>query len=123
MKYFNEDEYNQLLENGKDCSEDKDPVPLIRLYMHGTGASWLITELDPENPDIAFGLCDLGLGFPEIGYVSLSEIKEAQSLFYHLKRDYDFKGLYPLSVYAQAARAVEYITIDETSLKQAAYKL
>jgi hypothetical protein len=29
----------------------------------------------PEDPDIAFGLCDLGLGFPELGTVRISELQ------------------------------------------------
>jgi hypothetical protein len=32
----------------------------------------LLTELDPEDPDLALGLCDLGMGFPEIRRVRLS---------------------------------------------------
>lgn len=40
---------------------------------------WYITEKDAETPDEpgqhqAFGLADLGQGFPEIGYISLVEI-------------------------------------------------
>jgi hypothetical protein len=37
------------------------------------GATWLLTELDPEDPDIAFGLCDLGMGSPELGSMRLVE--------------------------------------------------
>jgi hypothetical protein len=33
----------------------------------------VLTELDPGAADIAFGLCDLGLGFPELGSVSLDD--------------------------------------------------
>lgn len=43
---------------------DLDPGPPPR-------TTWLLTELDP---DIAFGLCDLGPGFPELGSVQLSDI-------------------------------------------------
>jgi hypothetical protein len=41
----------------------------------GGPATWLITEYDPVER-IAFGWCDLGLGFPELGYVSLTEVEE-----------------------------------------------
>jgi hypothetical protein len=40
----------------------------------GAGATKLLTEIDPGDDDTAFGLCDLGLGCPEVGYVSLSEL-------------------------------------------------
>ncbi len=39
----------------------------------GGPCTWLITEYDPDER-IAFGWCDLGLGFPELGYVSLDEV-------------------------------------------------
>ena len=29
----------------------------------GAGCTWLLTEIDPEDTDIAFGLCDLGMGW------------------------------------------------------------
>lgn len=45
----------------------------IKNCWHGT-ATWLLSESDPDDPDRLFGLCDLGLGFPELGYVSLAEI-------------------------------------------------
>jgi len=35
-------------------------------------ATWLLTELDSEDPDIAFGLCDLGMQCPELGSVRIS---------------------------------------------------
>jgi hypothetical protein len=42
------------------------------------GCDWYITERDMNEEQLqAFGLCDLGMGFPEIGYVSLPEITAA----------------------------------------------
>jgi len=46
---------------------------VVKLYTPNAGATWLLSELDAEG--IAFGLCDLGLGFPELGYVSLAELE------------------------------------------------
>lgn len=37
-------------------------------------AVWLLTEL-MEDGDTLFGLCDLGLGCPELGYVSWAELQ------------------------------------------------
>ncbi len=34
----------------------------------------LLTEIDPDDHDHAFGLCDLGMGMPELGWVSLQEL-------------------------------------------------
>ena len=57
----------QLLANGRQTAEglDHDPMPVVKLFSPYMGGTWLLTELDPEEPDIAFGLCDLGVGFPD----------------------------------------------------------
>ncbi len=36
--------------------------------------SWYLTEYDAET-DTAFGWCDLGWGCPELGYVSMAEMR------------------------------------------------
>ena len=62
-----------LLANGRESLEnpDFDPAPVVKLFTPDAGATWLLTEIDPDDHDHAFGLCDLGLGMPEIGWVSL----------------------------------------------------
>ena len=47
--------------------EPEDFHPVVKLFCPWNGATWLLTELDPDNPGIAFGLCDLGLGHSELG--------------------------------------------------------
>lgn len=37
--------------------EAQDPHPLIKLFTPDAGATWLLTEVDPDDPDRAFGLC------------------------------------------------------------------
>lgn len=66
-----------LLANGRlsAAGADIDPHPMIKLFTPDANAMWLLTELDPGEPDQAFGVCDLGLGFPELGYVALSELR------------------------------------------------
>ena len=65
------------------------------------------------------------MGFPELGYVSISEIQDAVNprrlLF--LERDLHFVGKYPISVYADAARSVEQITEDESILQRFSPKI
>jgi hypothetical protein len=39
------------------------------------GVTWLLSEVDPHDQDIAFGRYDLGMGFPELGSVRLSELE------------------------------------------------
>lgn len=113
---FTPEQFQQLVQNGNDDNFTKDHYPVVRLYILFTGCQWLLTELDPENPHIAFGLCDLGMGFPELGYVDLDEIKAVKTVPFPIMRDVFFEGKYPISVYADAARACQAITIEEQDL-------
>jgi hypothetical protein len=93
----------RLLANGMNAGEDH--APLVKLFNPCGAATWLLSELDPESKDTLFGLCDLGMGFPELGSVSLDELQSIKGpLGIGIERDLFFIGRYPLSVYAEAAR-------------------
>ncbi len=97
----------QLLQNGhKSRSQpDFDPVPVVKLFTPDACATWLLTELNPDNPDLAFGLCDLGLGSPELGYVSLTEIASIRGrLGLPVERDRWFTTTEPLSIHLRHAQ-------------------
>jgi hypothetical protein len=105
---------DQLLTNGRaqrqairygagDCVPT-DPHPVVKLFTPDAGAIWLLTELDPDDEDLAFGLCDLGLGEPELGYVRLSELANARGpLRLRVERDLHFEADKPISAYAAEA--------------------
>lgn len=103
----------QLLANGRTNAartaagqREIDFPPVVKLFTPDAGATWLLTELDPEDEDTAFGLCDLGLGCPELGYVSLSELATVRGrLGLAVERDLHFRADEPLSAYAEAAQA------------------
>ena len=85
---------------------ERDHFPVVKLFLPDAGATWLLTECDPDEPDRLFGLCDLGLNCPELGYVQLAEIKEIRGrLGLPVERDASFVANQPLSAYAEAARA------------------
>lgn len=96
----------QMLANSRqtdDCPEN-DPTPVVKLFTPYGAATWLLTELHHEDPDIAFGLCDLGMGFPELGSVSISELQSLKTPFGQaVEADLHFKATAPLSVYARLA--------------------
>lgn len=97
-----------MLANGRRSAagEDRDPPPVVKLFTPDGAATWLLTELDPDHPDIAFGLCDLGLGCPELGTVSLAEIASVRgALGLPVERDLFFAADRSLSAYAREARA------------------
>jgi hypothetical protein len=85
--------------------EPKDFHPVVKLFCPWNGATWLLTELDVDEPDIAFGLCDLGMGFPELGSVRLSELAAIRGPGgLRIERDLYFKPAKTLQGYADAAQ-------------------
>lgn len=97
----------QLLANGRQSLADEgfDPPPVVKLFTPDAGATWLLTEIDPDDEDHAFGLFDLGLGFPELGYVSLAELMTVRGrLGLPVERDLHFTASKPISAYAREAR-------------------
>lgn len=119
MNPFTKQQWNQLISNGSSQNRGKDHKPIVKLFLPNTGCVWLLTELDPEDDDIAFGLCDLGMGFPELDYVSIEEITSVRSPQFGLYviQDYFFVAKYPISVYAAAARVNCSIVEDDSLLK------
>lgn len=88
-----------------------DHKPVVKIFTPDAGCTWLLSELDPEDPDIAFGLCDLGVGCPELGTVRLSEIACVRGAFgLPPERDRFFEADHPLSVYAAQAYSAGRIT-------------
>lgn len=78
---------------------------VVKLFTPNAGATWLLTEIDPGDMDRAFGLCDLGQGFPELGYVSLQELESLRGRWgLPIERDLYFRGDKPISAYAREAR-------------------
>lgn len=107
MLLFTAFQRKRLLRNGRKSAEGIliDPLPVVKLFTPDGTGTWLLTELDPDDPDRAFGLCDLGAGSPELGFVSLSELKTLRGrLGLPIERDRHFVGDKPLSTYAEEAR-------------------
>lgn len=81
-----------------------DPVPVLKLFNPTGPGTWLITELDADG-DTMFGLCDLDMGCPELGAVSLREITSVKLPFgLTIERDVHFEGRVPISQWAEIAR-------------------
>lgn len=91
----------QLSEQGESVP---DFLPVVKLFTPDAGCTWLLTELDPAEPDIAFGLCDLGMGCPETGSVRISELESVRGRFgLSVARDLHFTATKTLSAYADEA--------------------
>ena len=77
--------------------------PVVKFFNPVGASTWLFTELDDD--DRLFGLCDLGMGFPELGYVMLDELKSIKLPFgMGIERDRFFVADKTLREYANEAR-------------------
>ena len=97
QKVFTKAQWMLLKANSEDRNENKDPKPVVKLFNPRGAATWLLTECDENG--YAFGLCDLGMGFPELGYVSIPELIDIG----FIERDLHFSGAKPISEYAEEA--------------------
>lgn len=84
MKLLTKPIREKLIANGKaqdlvrGTEDEIDFEPVVKLFNPCGAATWLLTELDSEDPDIAFGLCDLGMQCPELGSVRISELESVR---------------------------------------------
>jgi hypothetical protein len=116
MKLLTKAQHEQLLDNGrrqaavKGTPAEIDFFPVVKLFDPCGAATWLLTEIDPADEDVAWGLCDLGMGYPEFGTVSLAELGAVRGrLGLGIERDLYFKARGPISAYIDAASKAERI--------------
>jgi hypothetical protein len=78
MKLITKEQERRLLNNGRWKATGTGAqrfCPVVRLFCPWNAATWWLTELDPDNPDIASGLVDLGMGRRESSSFRLSELQ------------------------------------------------
>lgn len=120
----------QLLANGrataaalKDGKDQPEHFPVVKLFNPVGAGTWLLSELDPDYPDIGFALCDLGMDCVELGNVSLAEFASIRLPFgMRIEADRHWTATHPLTVYAEAGRRAGWIVTDRASLDAAMAK-
>jgi hypothetical protein len=86
------------------AERERDHRPVVKMFTPDAQATWLFTELAADG-DTLFGLCDLGIGLPELGYASLAEIQSLRGPMRLLvERDRHFHPTKTLSEYAHDAQ-------------------
>lgn len=102
---------SQLVGNGllqralQTKGSEADLKPVVKIFTPDGAATWLLSELDPDDQDTAFGLCDLGLGYPELGTVSLTELASVRGkLGLPVEIDLHFEATKTLSAYTRDAQ-------------------
>tara|TARA_R110002072_G_scaffold2311_1_gene19312 strand:- start:595 stop:948 length:354 start_codon:yes stop_codon:yes gene_type:complete len=98
-------EANYLETQAAETSERNfDPRPVVKLFNPVGSQTWLLTEIEPGSNN-AFGLCDMGQGYPELGYVSIDELAKLKLYFdMKIERDIHFEAHMTISEYADRAR-------------------
>ena len=79
--------------------------PVVKFF-GGGACTWLITEMDEDG--YMFGLCDLGFGTPEMGYVDFAELAALRFPPFGLgiERDMHWTADKTLTEYADEARGL-----------------
>ncbi len=120
MEILSELHLEKLIENGKKIKDDvKKDIPVVvflRLY-NNPPCAWMLASIDPDNHDIAFGLMQIGDGFPELGYVSLKELEDLRGHNGNkVKHDPLFEDADKLDInsYAKMAKQMGQITLRFT---------
>jgi len=82
---------------------ERDFPPVVKLFVPWGAATILLTECDPGG--IAFGLCDMGFGSPELGSVDLQELADINGPGgLRIEMDIHWSTEKPLSLWAVEAR-------------------
>ncbi|MBT7188507.1 DUF2958 domain-containing protein [Candidatus Bathyarchaeota archaeon] len=80
----------ELIKEWNRSEDEKTGVALVKYFTPDGSASWYLSEYYPED-DVFYGYCDLGTGFPELGYVSRKELRDnVGKMGLPIERDYYF---------------------------------
>jgi len=103
MKLLTKEIERKLRKNAETKPRNMGNVPVVKLF--GGSYTALFTELAADG-DTLFGLADLGMGYPELGYSSLKEIASVKVPPFGLgiERDMYFKTNKSIEEYANVAR-------------------
>lgn len=106
MDLLTDEERERLLANGRRGAHRAiDCYPVVKLYTPDAHATWVLAALDAHDEDTAFGLCDVGIGAPELGNIKLSDLAAIRGpRGQRVQRDPRFKPARSLGEYF--ARAV-----------------
>lgn len=119
MFLFSKPEIRQLFHNSQPDQTGKDHYPVTKLYLPRTGCTWLVTEIDLNDPGRILSLYDLRQGVITYDYMNLNNIMSLKTIDgQSVTRDPYFTRKYNISVYLQAAFALGFITEADTILGQ-----
>lgn len=130
LTFFDDNQLAQLLLNGSGESHGKDHIPVACLEFKLLGYKWLITEINPLNPDLGYGLICAN-DKVQIGQINLHELDtlrgEQFASFNSNLNDMteddleqafvssipNFRGNYPLSIYFSIAKKFGVMEVEQ----------
>ena len=103
MMLFTKENVRAMKANAKQPEMERKPI--VKLFAPWGAATWLISEYNEDTGEL-FGLCDLGHGHPELGYVMRQEIEQITGPFgLRIERDRHWENDgRTLEAYADEAR-------------------
>lgn len=104
-----ENKLKKNYEKNQEAEGSLDFKPELKLF-GGSACTWLISEYDEES-QLFFGLADLGMGFPEMGWISKQELESVRFPPFNLpiERDRYFSPEKKLAEYAKEAKEAQRI--------------
>ena len=98
---------------------DNDELDFIdsnfEVHKLATNICWVLSEYNPHD-ELFFGVADLGLGCPEMGYVSVYEFEQLGGSML-VVNDEDFIATDPISIYAQKAYSLQSLNLAVEALR------
>lgn len=108
MKLITKNLRARLEKNFQHTEEGVDPgdiFPVVKLFYPAGAATWLLAYTLPDQPEIAWGLADLGMGCPEAGDIYLPELYLFRGRFgLGIERDLHFKPEKSVREYLEQAQ-------------------
>ena len=81
----------ELIKEFNRPEDEKTGVALVKYFTPDGSASWYLSEYYPKD-DVFYGWCDMGTGYPELGYVSRKELENIKGkMGLPIERDYHYQ--------------------------------
>lgn len=105
-QFFNDAELAELFENSVPGKQEDDHRPVSKLFLPDEPVSWLLNKINPNNPNIVFGMTDFGDGEPPLlGWINLEQLSDFEGRYgFEVTKDKGFTADQPLSFYFKQAQ-------------------
>lgn len=116
MQLYDDAQMAALKANWRDPTLDNsldDIKPVVRLVLYDSKGCWLLAMVNPDDPDIVYGLFDPGGTHPKLGFTTFSQIRQLRGPWgLVVERDLYFKPDKTLVEYARIAERTGSIIVE-----------